>query len=329
MSETSAMTSATAGGGAIDSSDPAARQRLMAAVESRPGSAKPDPILRVNNIVRQFGGITAVDVDHLEVQRGMITALIGPNGAGKTTFFNLITGFDRPTSGRDAHWSFDGRQLDKTSASSVAKAGMVRTFQLTKSLNRMTVMDNMMLGAQGQRGETLTASMLRPLWRGQEREVEEKAKELLNRFKLLEKVNDFAGSLSGGQRKLLEMARALMSNPKMIMLDEPMAGVNPALTQSLLGHIQSLRDEGMTVLFVEHDMHVVRHISDWVVVMAEGRIVAEGTADTVMSDPAVIDAYLGAHHDTDLGDDQLLSEETLEQLAEEVAAEEDKREEQP
>jgi neutral amino acid transport system ATP-binding protein len=329
MSETSAMTSATTSGGAIDSSDPAARQRLMAGVESRPGSAKPDPILRVNNIVRQFGGITAVDVDHLEVQRGMITALIGPNGAGKTTFFNLITGFDRPTSGRDAHWSFDGRKLDKTSASSVAKAGMVRTFQLTKSLNRMTVMDNMMLGAQGQRGETLTASMLRPLWRSQEREVEEKAKELLNRFKLLEKVNDFAGSLSGGQRKLLEMARALMSDPKMIMLDEPMAGVNPALTQSLLGHIQSLRDEGMTVLFVEHDMHVVRHISDWVVVMAEGRIVAEGTADTVMSDPAVIDAYLGAHHDTDLGDDQLLSEETLEQLAEEVAAEEDKREEQP
>jgi branched-chain amino acid transport system ATP-binding protein len=168
--------------------------------------------------------------------------------------------------------------------------------------------------------------MLRPLWRSQEREVEEKAKELLERFSLLEKRTDFAGSLSGGQRKLLEMARALMSDPKMIMLDEPMAGVNPALTQSLLGHIQSLRDDGMTVLFVEHDMHVVRHISDWVVVMAEGRIVAEGSADTVMSNPAVIDAYLGAHHDTDLGDDDLLSEETLEQFAEEVAAEEEQRE---
>jgi branched-chain amino acid transport system ATP-binding protein len=112
----------------------------------------------------------------------------------------------------------------------------------------------------------------------------------------------------------------------MIMLDEPMAGVNPALTQSLLGHIQSLRDEGMTVLFVEHDMHVVRHISDWVAVMAEGRMVAEGTADSVMSDTAVIDAYLGAHHDTDLGDDALLSDESLEQIADEVAAEEAKRE---
>ena len=142
-----------------------------------------------------------------------------------------------------------------------------------------------------------------------------KAEELLARFKLLEKKDDYAGSLSGGQRKLLEMARALMTDPTMIMLDEPMAGVNPALTQSLLGHIQSLRDEGMTVLFVEHDMHVVQHISDWVVVMAEGRIVAEGPADTVMANPAVIDAYLGAHHDTDLGDDDLLSDEVVKELA--------------
>ncbi|WP_205474585.1 ABC transporter ATP-binding protein [Nocardioides sp. SYSU D00038] len=305
-----------------DLRDPEARRALMSGVGAEPGSAKPDSILTVDNIVRQFGGITAVDVDHLEVQRGVITALIGPNGAGKTTFFNLITGFDRPTSARTgANWSFDGKRLDKTSASSVARAGMVRTFQLTKALNRMTVMDNMMLGASGQRGESLSVSMLRPLWRTQEREIETKAEELLARFKLLEKKDDYAGSLSGGQRKLLEMARALMSDPKMIMLDEPMAGVNPALTQSLLGHIQSLRDEGMTVLFVEHDMHVVRHISDWVVVMAEGRIVAEGKADEVMSNPAVVDAYLGAHHDTDLGDDALLQEETLEEKIQEYEAE--------
>jgi branched-chain amino acid transport system ATP-binding protein len=294
----------------------------MSGVDRVPGAAKPDPILKVDTIVRQFGGMTAVDVDHLEVQRGIITALIGPNGAGKTTFFNLITGFDRPTSaGHGAHWSFDGRTLDKTSASAVAKSGMVRTFQLTKALSRMTVIDNMMLGAQNQAGESLFKSLVRPLWSAQEQEVEAKADELLDRFKLLEKKHDYAGSLSGGQRKLLEMARALMSDPKMIMLDEPMAGVNPALTQSLLGHIQALRDEGMTVLFVEHDMHVVRHISDWVVVMAEGRVVAEGAADSVMSDQAVIDAYLGAHHDTDLGDDALLADEVLEELAEEVAEE--------
>ena len=299
----------------------------MAGVSREPGSAKPDPILEVDHIIRNFGGMTAVHVDHLEVQRGIITALIGPNGAGKTTFFNLITGFDKPSSAKTgAHWSFEGRKLDKTSASSVALAGMVRTFQLTKSLNRMTVMDNMMLGARGQRGENLLTSMFKPTWGAQEKAIEAKALELLHRFKLHAKKDDYAGSLSGGQRKLLEMARALMSDPTMIMLDEPMAGVNPALTQSLLGHIQTLRDEGMTVLFVEHDMHVVRHISDWVVVMAEGRIVAEGPADTVMSNPAVIDAYLGAHHDTDLGDDALLSDEALEEMAAEVAAEEAERE---
>ena len=307
-----------------DLADPTARRALMAGVDATPGSGKPDPILVVDNIVRQFGGMTAVDVDHLEVQRGIITALIGPNGAGKTTFFNLITGFDKPTSARTgAHWSFDGATLDKTSASSVAKAGMVRTFQLTKALSRMTVMDNMMLGAQGQSGENLLKCVFKPMWRGQERDIEDKARELLARFKLLEKKDDYAGSLSGGQRKLLEMARALMSDPKMIMLDEPMAGVNPALTQSLLGHIQSLRDEGTTVLFVEHDMHVVRHISDWVAVMAEGRLVAEGPADTVMSDTAVIDAYLGAHHDTDLGDDALLSDDVMEQIQQQVAAEQE------
>jgi neutral amino acid transport system ATP-binding protein len=331
MSEsTTSATSATATTSSPSSlADPAARRALMSGVDPTPGSTKPDSILVVDNIVRQFGGMTAVDVNHLEVQRGIITALIGPNGAGKTTFFNLITGFDKPTSAKTgAHWSFDGATLDKTSASSVAKAGMVRTFQLTKALSRMTVIDNMMLGAQNQSGENLFKSMFRPSWKGQEKQIELKADELLDRFKLLEKKNDYAGSLSGGQRKLLEMARALMSDPKMIMLDEPMAGVNPALTQSLLGHIQSLRDEGMTVLFVEHDMHVVRHISDWVAVMAEGRLVAEGTADSVMSDTAVIDAYLGAHHDTDLGDDDLLSDETMEKMAGEVAAEEAQREEE-
>jgi neutral amino acid transport system ATP-binding protein len=324
MSENNSAT-ATRG----DLSDPVVRKNLMSGVDREPGAAKPDPILKVDTIVRQFGGMTAVDVTHLEVQRGIITALIGPNGAGKTTFFNLITGFDRPTSaGHGAHWSFDGRTLDKTSASAVAKSGMVRTFQLTKALSRMTVIENMMLGAQDQVGENLFKSLVKPLWGAQEKEIEAKADELLERFKLLEKKHDYAGSLSGGQRKLLEMARALMSDPKMIMLDEPMAGVNPALTQSLLGHIQALRDDGMTVLFVEHDMHVVRHISDWVVVMAEGRVVAEGGADSVMSDQAVIDAYLGAHHDTDLGDDALLTDETLEKLAEEVAEEEAQREEE-
>jgi neutral amino acid transport system ATP-binding protein len=289
---------------------------------------KADPILTVDRVTRRFGGMTAVDVDHLEVQRGSITALIGPNGAGKTTFFNLLTGFDAPsnTSEHRAVTTFDGRTLQKTSATHIAKSGMVRTFQLTKALSRLTVLENMLLGATDQPGENFFAALIPAIWRPRERAITEKARDLLGRFKLLEKQDDYAGSLSGGQRKLLEMARALMSDPTMIMLDEPMAGVNPALTQSLLGHIQSLRDDGMTVLFVEHDMHMVRHISDWVVVMAEGKVVAEGPATTVMDDPAVIDAYLGAHHDTDLGDDSLLTEETYEELAEEVAEEDAEQE---
>ena len=281
-------------------------ERDLRHVDRTPGAVKPDAILVADDVTRHFGGIAAVDVQHLEVQRNAITALIGPNGAGKTTLFNLLTGFDRPTSG---HWTFDGRPLSGVSAARVARAGMVRTFQLTKALNRMTVIENMRLGANHQPGENLFTALVPPLWRARETDITEQADELLARFKLDALRDEFAGSLSGGQRKLLEMARALMSKPTILMLDEPMAGVNPALTQSLLTHIQALRDEGMTVLFVEHDMHMVRHISDWVVVMAEGRIVAEGPPTSVMKDPAVIDAYLGAHHDTDLGDDSLLEDD--------------------
>ncbi|GAA4734351.1 ABC transporter ATP-binding protein [Isoptericola chiayiensis] len=280
-------------------------------VAATPGAAKPNPILVADHVVRRFGGMTAVDVDHLEVQEGVITALIGPNGAGKTTFFNLLTGFDTPNTGQ---WSFQGRSLTGKGGAAVAKAGVVRTFQLTKALGRLTVLQNMLLASPTNPGEKLGLSWLPFVWKKHEAEATEKAMEILSRFKLDAKASDYAGSLSGGQRKLLEMARALMTDPTMIMLDEPMAGVNPALVQSLLGHVQALRDEGMTVLFVEHDMHAVRHISDWVVVMAEGHIVAEGPPSTVMKDQAVVDAYLGAHHDTDLGDDSLLDPEVLARL---------------
>ncbi len=270
----------------------------LAGVEHEPGAAKPDPIVVADNIVRRFGGLTAVDVGHLEVQRGVITALIGPNGAGKTTFFNLLTGFDKPDEGT---WSFEGKSLNGMSAYKVARLGMVRTFQLTKVLSRLSVMENMRLGATGQSGESLVQAMISPFWRGQEKANTRRAEALLARFKLDTKRDDFAGSLSGGQRKLLEMARSLMVEPTLVMLDEPMAGVNPALKQSLLGHVKSLREDGMTVLFVEHDMDMVRDISDWVIVMAQGRIISEGPPHSVMADQRVIDAYLGAHHDTVLG----------------------------
>ncbi len=263
-----------------------------------PGVKKVDPILVIDHVKKSFGGLTAVDVDHLEIPRGVITALIGPNGAGKTTLFNLLTGFDSPDTGA---WSFQGNQLAGVSSFKVAKMGQVRTFQLTKALSLLTVLENMKLGAKNQTGEKLLNSLFPFLWRKQDTELEVKAMELLKKFKLDAKKDDFAASLSGGQRKLLEMARALMTDPVLVMLDEPMAGVNPALTQSLLEHVLDLKKEGMTVLFVEHDMHMVRHIADWVVVMAEGKVVAEGAPDTVMKEQAVIDAYLGAHQDTDLG----------------------------
>jgi branched-chain amino acid transport system ATP-binding protein len=259
---------------------------------------KVDPILVIDSVKKSFGGLTAVDVEHLEIPRGAITALIGPNGAGKTTLFNLLTGFDNPDTGA---WSFEGKQLAGISSFKVAKMGQVRTFQLTKALSLLTVLENMKLGAKNQTGEKLLNSLFPFLWRKQDNELEVKAMELLRRFKLDAKKDDFAASLSGGQRKLLEMARALMTDPVLVMLDEPMAGVNPALTQSLLEHVLNLKKEGMTVLFVEHDMHMVRHIADWVVVMAEGKVVAEGAPDNVMKEQAVIDAYLGAHQDTDLG----------------------------
>jgi len=268
--------------------------RALADVPRSPGSAKPDPILVADNVVRRFGGLTAVEVDHVEIQRGAITALIGPNGAGKTTFFNLLTGFDVPDSGS---WLFNGKDLAGVPAYKVARLGMIRTFQLTKALSRMTVLENMRLGATGQKGEKILSSMFKFTWGKQERGITDRADELLKRFNMYEKRGDFAGSLSGGQRKLLEMARALMTQPEMVMLDEPMAGVNPALTQSLLGHIKDLREQGMTVLFVEHDMDMVRDISDWVIVMAQGRVIAEGPPEEVMQNEAVIVAYLGGHHD--------------------------------
>ena len=266
--------------------------------EIAPGVAKVDPIIVVDGVSRTFGGLKAVDVQHLEIPRNAITALIGPNGAGKTTLFNLLTGFDKPDTGT---WVFDGKSLSGVPAFKVARMGQVRTFQLTKALGLLTVMENMKLGATGQRGEGLFRGLLPFIWRRQDNEIEEKAHEILTRFKLDAKSEDFAASLSGGQRKLLEMARALMTDPRLVMLDEPMAGVNPALTQSLLDHILDLKTQGMTVLFVEHDMQMVSHIADWVVVMAEGRVVAEGPPSEVMKNPAVIDAYLGSHQDVDLG----------------------------
>jgi branched-chain amino acid transport system ATP-binding protein len=260
--------------------------------DPEPGSPKPDPVLVANGLRRSFGGIHAVEVDHLEIQRHTVTSLIGPNGAGKTTLFNLLSGFDRPDAGE---WHLNGGPLVGISAHNVARMGMVRTFQLTRSLARLTVMDNMLVANPHNPGETLRGALFGG-WKASEDAARAEATQLLERFGLEHMTDEYAGSLSGGQRKLLEVARALMVGPEVIMLDEPMAGVNPALTQSLLSHITGLRDEGRTVVFVEHDMDVVQEISDWVVVLAEGRVIAEGRPSDIASNRLVIDAYLGTHH---------------------------------
>ncbi len=249
-----------------------------------------DVILSVTGVNRSFGGVTAVDVDHLDVARCSVVALIGPNGAGKTTFFNVLTGFERADGGT---WRFDGTDLQGKQAYAIARAGMVRTFQTARVFPRLSVLDNVRLAAQDQRGEHLRTALLPWRWQRQDDELGERATELVRWVGLGEKLHDYAGTLSGGQRKLLELARSVMAAPKLLMLDEPMAGVNPALRQALLEKIRELPSEGITVLFVEHDMDVVSAVSDVVVCMAEGQVIASGTAGEVAADQRVVEAYLG------------------------------------
>jgi neutral amino acid transport system ATP-binding protein len=228
------------------------------------------------------------------VRRGSITALIGPNGAGKTTAFNLVTGFLRPDAGRVRFGDVEvtGRRPDR-----IARLGMVRTFQLTRVLGKLRVIDNVLLAAPDQPGERLGTALVRPrAWRPRERDLREEAMALLAEVGIADRAEDYAATLSGGQRKLLELARLLMAEPRLVLLDEPLAGVNPVLGARLLRHMHSLRDElGTTFLFIEHDMEVVLGNADRVLVMAEGRLIASGPPAEVRRDQRVIDAYLGAH----------------------------------
>jgi neutral amino acid transport system ATP-binding protein len=250
------------------------------------------PLLEVRDLRVRFGGLQAVAGASFDVHEGSITALIGPNGAGKTTVFNLLTGFVRADGGtvRFAEHDISGMRSDR-----IARLGMVRTFQLTRVLAKMTVLENVMLGAPDQPGAKLSNALFRPrFWRAREAEVREQALALLAEVGIETHAGAYAATLSGGQRKLLELARALMTSPRLVLLDEPMAGVNPTLGLRLLEYLQKLReDRGMTVLFVEHDMDVVMGHSDDVVVMAEGAVIARGAPEAVSVDPNVIDAYLG------------------------------------
>ena len=251
------------------------------------------PLLAVNDVAISFGGLRAVDGATFDVREGSITALIGPNGAGKTTLFNIVSGFLAPDQGSVR---FRGADVTGKPPHRIARMGLVRTFQLTHVLGKMKVLDNVLLASQEQPGENLARAVFLPLaGRRRDRVLRDEARAILDQVGLLTMAGEYAATLSGGQRKLLELARALMTHPRMLLLDEPMAGVNPTLGRELLVKIQDLRaTQGVTVLFVEHDMGVVMGVSDEVVVMAEGKVIAEGPPEMVRTDPRVIDAYLGA-----------------------------------
>ncbi|MEF8802388.1 MAG: ABC transporter ATP-binding protein [Halolamina sp.] len=249
--------------------------------------------LVVDTLRKEFGGITAVDGASFEVEQGTLTGLIGPNGAGKSTTFNCITGLHEPTAGEVY---FQGESITGLSPNAVCNRGLVRTFQIARELSEMTVLENLMLAPKQQRGEKLHNAVLpgrRELVVEQEQELLEDVWDTLEFFEIDHLAQENAGTLSGGQRKLLEMARALMTDPEMVLLDEPLAGVNPTLEEKLLDRIHDLRDRGRTFLLVEHDMDVIMEHCEHVIVMHQGKVLAQGPPEAVRDDEQVVEAYLG------------------------------------
>jgi branched-chain amino acid transport system ATP-binding protein len=247
--------------------------------------------LTISGITKRFGGVEALAGCTFSVDEGSITGLIGPNGAGKTTLFNVISGLTHADGGEIRL----GRQrLDGMSAHSIARRGIGRTFQIPRPLGRMTVLENVLVYAHGQTGESVTQVFASPgIVRDEERRLRARAREILASMDLGHLADARAETLSGGQKKLLELARALMSDPRIILLDEPGAGVNPTLMRSLIATIRTLRDQGRTFLLIEHDMDLVTELCDPVIVMAQGRKLTEGPFADVRRDPAVLEAYLG------------------------------------
>jgi ABC-type branched-subunit amino acid transport system ATPase component len=248
-------------------------------------------ILEVQDVVKHFGGIKAVDGCSFSVEQQTITGLIGANGAGKTTLFNLITGYYKLDRGQIF---FTGTRVDKLPTFKRARIGMVRTFQITKALSRMTVLENMLLAPKAQSGEKIWNVWLKSKTVVQEEaKAKDKALEILEFFGLPHMKEEYAGALSGGQKKLLEMARALMTDPKMLLLDEPFAGVNPSLAKKLVVLIKELKKQGMTFLIIEHDIPLITEVSDTLSFMNHGKVILEGAPEDVKKDPVVLDAYLG------------------------------------
>jgi branched-chain amino acid transport system ATP-binding protein len=252
-------------------------------------------MLEVRSLQKNFGGLRAVDECSLEVKKESITGLIGPNGAGKTTLFNLVTGFHKPDGGEIL---FNGARIDGLPPHQIFRRKICRTFQITREFSHMSVLENLMLVPEQQRGEQIWNTWFRPgLVKMQEREIRDKALGVLEFVELIDLKDEYAGILSGGQKKLLELAKTMMAGPDLILLDEPGAGVNRTLMRKLVDNIRKLcAEKGITFLIIEHDMDLVMNLCNPVIVMSEGQKLAEGTPEEIRSDKRVLDAYLGGQY---------------------------------
>jgi ABC-type branched-subunit amino acid transport system ATPase component len=264
---------------------PAAGETALAGSQARP------PLLRVEGLACHFGGVLAVQDATFDVRHGTITGLIGPNGAGKSTVINLISGSTRPGQGSVR---FNGDEIAGQRPHEIAHRGIVRTFQQANVFGGLTVLENLLVGAAPWRGERVSAALGRKqAWSATQSGLLDQAWDILRRFGLEGIANDYARALSGGQRRLVELMRALMAQPALLLLDEPMAGVHPALAASIADRLLEMRDEGMTMLMVEHELRLVEKLCDPVVVMARGTVLAEGSMAELQSNQEVVDAYLG------------------------------------
>jgi len=250
------------------------------------------PILSLRNVQKYFGGIKAVDGVSFDVAPNRITGLIGPNGAGKTTLFNLISGFYNPDVGEIY---FQGERIDGLSLHRTFHKGLCRTFQISRELKLMTVLENVMLVTPGQQGERLWRTWFFPkMVKKQERELRDKAQQSLESVGLLHLNNEYAGNLSGGQKRLLELARTMMASPTMILFDEPGAGVNPSERKTLADRIRQLvKEQAVTVLLIGHEMELVMDVCDPIIVLDRGKVLTEGTPEQVRGDKRVLEVYLG------------------------------------
>ena len=251
--------------------------------------------LEVTNLKKSFGGIKAVDVESLNLNRNELTSIIGPNGAGKTTFFDLISGFQDSDEGKVY---LNNKNISKSQPYAIARLGMIRTFQLTKVFDRMTVLGNMMFSASTVNNDSFLKSLAKlPSQKTTEKKIRDKSFEIMKELNIDHMANSYAREMSGGQKKLLELGRSIINNPSILLLDEPLAGVNPKLAEEILQIILNLAGKGISILMVEHNIEAVMKISERVIVLAEGKVIADSTPENIRTDEKVIEAYLGSENE--------------------------------